>query len=189
MTEWVARDGCRDDGACQLNRHLICQPIYVRFMGEAHLSSGPTDSHHTAQQVVLAFLRDELQPIILNLHALAQRASSLDTGFWESFTQKEIRAAESSYGEAMQRFMAAYKKWYFPDEMFATAGPAYTADTLANYMAMRPALAEHVHEGFRLLEYIDRIISGHKSVAYNRVAIFLSITAITVSVIVALFQI
>lgn len=78
---------------------------------------------------------------------------------------------------------------YFPDEMFVTAGPAYTADTLANYMAIRPALAEHVHEGFRLLEYIDRTISAHKSAAYNRVALFLSVVAITVSLIVAIFQI
>ena len=142
-----------------------------------------------AQQVVLAFLRDELQPVILDLHSMAQRASLFRIGFWASFTPRGFQDIENSYIDAMTRFMSAYKKWYFPDELFSGAGHSYNAQVLADYMTMKPALQEHIHEGFRLLEYIDRVLSGQKSVVYNRVAMSLSVAAITVSVIVAFFQI
>lgn len=142
----------------------------------------------TGQKIVLTFLKDELQPVILELHSVARNASSFRTGFWGSFTQKNLRNIETAYVDAMNRFMAAYKKWCFPDELFKDAGSSYTPQALVDYMSMKPALQEHIHEGFRLLEYTDRVISGQRSAASNRVAIFLSIVAITVSIIVAICQ-
>jgi len=58
-------------------------------------------------------------------------------------------------------------------------------DALKEYMRIKPSLSEHIQEGFRVLGFIDRLIGGARSVADNRVAVILSMIAITVSIIVA----
>ncbi|MBN1254902.1 MAG: hypothetical protein JXA50_06485 [Deltaproteobacteria bacterium] len=151
------------------------------------MTDGKPNQPASGQKIVLEFLRDELQPVILKLQSVAQQTSSLRVGFWGSFTQKELRTLEQSYVETMSRFMVAYKKWYFPDEMFKDVGSSHNVQMLSDYIKVKPALKEHIQEGFRLLEYIDRILSGQKSTAYNRVAMSLSIVAITVSVMVAIW--
>ncbi len=91
----------------------------------------------------------------------------------------------------MTRFMRAYQKWFDPDELFKgvkTDDAQGTAVILGDYFRSRQANQEHFDEGFRLLEHIDRIISGKKYIANNRVAMFLSILVITLFIVVAISQ-
>lgn len=133
-------------------------------------------------QAAFTLLADELQPALVDLTSLAKRAASLKIGVFKSFWPKDLDALEDSYANTMTRFMDAYHKWAFPDEMFR-GRTDYDAQMLADYIKARPLLKEHINEGFRLLEYIDRTLGGHRSSARNRVAVILSLMAVVVSVV------
>ena len=61
------------------------------------------------------------------------------------------------------------------------------AGLLAEYVEIKPSLTEHINEGFRVLGFIDRLLTGARAAADTRVAVILSIFAITVSIITAIF--
>jgi len=154
------------------------------------MNSGPFQSKQ-AGTIIANFMKDELLPLNEELQVLAIDVSSLQIGFFESFTRKRLDELEKSYIDSMTRFMRAYQKWFDPDELFKgvkTDDAQGTAVILGDYFRSRQANQKHFDEGFRLLGHIDRIISGKKYMAYNRVAMFLSILAITVAIVVVIFQ-
>lgn len=142
-----------------------------------------------AMATVLSYFREELQPVIAELQSLAEDVAAFQVGFAESISRKKLHELENRYAQSMALFMVAYKKWHFPDEMFKGIGASYNAETLTEYLSIKPALSEHIQEGFRVLGFIDRLIAGARPIADNRVAVILSIGAITVSIIVAVIQI
>lgn len=138
---------------------------------------------------LLTFFREELQPVVADLQSLAEDVAGFRVGFLESITRRRLRELEKRYAHSMTQFMTVYRKWHSPDEMFKGIGDSYNAEVLAEYQRIKPALAEHIQEGFRVLGFIDRLVGGARSVADNRVAVILSISAITVSIIFAIFQV
>lgn len=165
----------------------MTQPPNSTLGGREDMPSHENESVNPAMGAVLSYFRDELLPVIAELQVLAEDIARFQVGFAESIRRKRLRALEGRYVQLMARFMGAYKKWHFPDEMFkGIIGASYHADVIAEYQRMKPALSEHIQEGFRVLGFIDRLIGGARAVADNRVAVILSIAAITVSIIVAL---
>ena len=150
--------------------------------------SNPIEPVGPAMATVLTYFREELQPVIADLQLLAEDVAAFQVGFTESIRRNKLHELESKYAQSMARFMAAYKKWHFPDQMFKGIGASYNAEVLTEYQSIKPALSEHIQEGFRVLSFIDRLIGGARSVADNRVAVILSISAITVSIVVAVIQ-
>lgn len=141
-----------------------------------------------AMSTVLSYFREELQPVIADLQVLAKEAAGFKVGFVESIARKKLHELEERYAKSMALFMEVYKKWHFPDEMFKGIGASYNAEVLAEYQGLKPALSEHINEGFRVLGFIDRVVGGARSVADNRVAVLLSMAAITISIVTAIIQ-
>ncbi|MFC6635439.1 hypothetical protein [Microbulbifer taiwanensis] len=139
--------------------------------------------------VALTYFREELQPVLSELHELSVKLSGFKVGFFESITRNRIRDLEADYANLMNRFMATYKKWYLPEEMFNGTGVELTTEAYSEYHGLKSAFTEHIQEGFRLISFADRLVGGARSIADNRVAITVSISAITVSVIIAIFQV
>ncbi len=138
--------------------------------------------------IVLSYFKDELNPTVTALQTFAEEVASYKVGFFESLTRKKLEGMESRYAEHMSSFMRIYKKWHLPDEMFKDVQIADKTGLLAEYMQLKPSLTEHINEGFRVLAFIDKLISGARSTADTQVAVILSIIAITISIVTAIFQ-
>jgi len=154
------------------------------------MNSGPFQSKQV-ETIIANFMKDELLPLNEELQVLAIKVSSLQIGFFESFTRKRLDELEKSYKDSLTRFMRAYQKWFDSDELFKgvkTDDAQDTAALLGDYFRSRQANQEHFDEGFRLLGHIDRIISGKKYIVNNRVAMFLPILVITIFIVVVIFQ-
>ena len=135
------------------------------------------------KKVITDFLKDELQPSVYDLHDLTREAASLNIGLCETVTQRKIRGLESSYIEKVSNFMAAYQKFYKPDTLFADASREFKDNAVVQYMRHQPALEKHIQAGMSSLEYVAGTLNNSKSVVFNRIAMLLSIIAISVSLI------
>ncbi len=152
------------------------------------MSNGPFRTKEGAERIG-RFMKDELFPTLEAFQVLAVEVSSLRLGFVDSFGSKRLDSIEARYVELLGRFMRLYRTWFDPDELFKgieAKDPQKAAMLLGDYTGAKQAIQEHVNEGFRLLAQVDRIISDHKTTAYNRLTMFLSIVAITLSIVVAL---
>lgn len=153
--------------------------------------SGPFQ-HDASGQAIAKFLFEELNPVVGELRQLAVDVSGFKLAFWASFTTRGLRNLEELYNATMKRFMTAYKKWQNPDELFGEVPPKDDEEAgpmLADYLRFSDLVDKSINEGFRLVGHIDGVLSQQRSIAYNRVAMMISIAAITVSIIVAVFQI
>lgn len=158
------------------------------------MTQGPFNSQR-AGKLISAFFQLELNPLIERLHDLAVESSSLRLGFVdcfvESFARGPLRSLENSYSEATIAFFGLYRRWSDLDRLFESAGFSSDAEcgaAIGDYLRIQPEMSRHFEVGFRLLAHVDRVLTGQRTAAYNRVAISLSLAAITISVIVAIFK-
>ncbi len=135
-------------------------------------------------------LHGELSPISEELVELALDASKLKLGFIESFTRKNFVPIQNRYFELMKRFLVAYRKWMVrsSNELIKEVKPKNDNEKhayIAGYLQLRNSgmIPKYFDDCFMLIDHINKVIGDHRSAANNRVAISLSLLAITVSVI------
>jgi len=143
---------------------------------------------------IAKFTKDELLPLTEKIENLAIQASQFRVGFWRSFLRYKFSELENLYKDISVQFINLYHKWNTPDILFKELkmdpkeDQQKVAKVMADYFQSQQAIMWHFNEGFRLLSYIDRILTEQSTASYNRVSITLAILAITISVILTLFQ-
>ncbi len=140
------------------------------------------------EQIVFTYFTDELNPAVSELQSFAEEVSSYRVGFLESLTRKKLNDLEKRYAAHMSSFMRIYKKWHLPDEMFKDVQAPDKTSLWVEYLQIKPSLSEHINEGFRVLAFIDKLVGGARSNADTQVAVILSLIAIKISIVTAIFQ-
>ncbi len=141
--------------------------------------------------IIIRFFSGELNPVIKEIQTLAVESSSFKLNLLECFVRNKINRLENQYIEISTRFIEVYQKWSNPDKLFESIKlpDDKNKDALmADYSGMKEAIKEHFEEGFRLLGFIDRVLTARSTASYNCVAVILSILAITISGIIAIFS-
>jgi hypothetical protein len=142
-------------------------------------------------KLILEFVKKELIPATRELQDLAVDCSSAGMGFFESLTRTKLNTIEATYLEKSQQFMSIYKKWADPNELFISLRPTNDKESgkiIGPYISMKPAVQEYFDEGFRVISYIQTYITTQSTSLYNRLAVLLSVLAITISVIIAILK-
>jgi len=138
---------------------------------------------------IAKFTKDELLPLIRNIEELAIKVSQFRVGFWRSFWRRKFSELEDQYKQESVLFIKFYHRWSTPDIFFDdlnidTEDQQRLGGVMADYFQTQKAIAQHFNEGFRLLNYIDRILTNQSTASYNRVSISLGILAIVISIFV-----
>jgi len=140
---------------------------------------------------IARFTKDELLPLTARIETLAIQVSQFRVGFWGSFLRYKFTRLEDSYKDISVNFINAYHKWNTPDILFKELNtnpkdnPSF-GGVMADYFQSQQAVMWHFNEGFRLLSYIDRILTEQSTAAYNRISISLALLAIAISIIINL---
>jgi len=138
--------------------------------------------------MAIAAFAQEMFPVVRDLQGLAVDVCALRIGFFSSFYSRKLNALNHEYVDLLGNFMRVYRKWADPNELFKDVDvkdPRGAAQLMNDYTRMRGALREHLEEGFRLLAYIDNVLRDRKTIAYNRLTMFIAALAIVISVLVA----
>lgn len=150
------------------------------------MTQGPFQSKE-GEKIILTFVQDELLPLVKEIRELAINASKLRVGFFNSFMRRKLSRLEDNYKITSIQFIQIYHKWSTPDILFKNLKmepPVFMAD----YMQAQGAVMNHINESFRLLNYIDRILTEQSTASYNRMSIAIALFAIVISIGVFLFN-
>lgn len=155
------------------------------------MTYGPFQTKEGGDTIAI-FTKDELFPLIQEIRQLAIKVSTFRVGFWGSFFRKKLSQIDEEYKNYSAKFIEKFHKWSTPDILFQEIehppGSKESAMVIADYFNSQGAIMQHFNEGFRLLSYIDRIITEQSTASYNRISITLAILAITVSIIVIILK-
>jgi hypothetical protein len=143
-----------------------------------------------AEKIIVKFVHEELIPTTQQLNVLAVDCVLIHVGFFDFFRNSNLTKLESKYRKTAHQFMALYRKWSDPDELFASLNAKtdeQSGQTMVDYMKFEPAIKEHFDRGFRLIMQIQDYLNTKSTSLYNRIALTLSAVAITVAIITAIF--
>lgn len=137
--------------------------------------------------VIAKFVKDELFPLLDHIRDLSISVSQLKVGFFDSFLRIALNKQESSYKDLSVKFITMYKKWNMPDLLYKevkidTNNPLEFGPAMNDYFNSQQAVMWHFNEGFRLLSYIDSVLTEQSTASYNRISVSLSLIAIVISV-------
>lgn len=143
--------------------------------------------------MIAKFTKDELFPITKRIRTLAIEISNFRAGFRESFLRLKIKHFENSYKDVSVVLVSLYHTWSTPDELFKelkidTNNPQLFGPIIQDYFNSQQAVMQHFNEGFRLLSYIDGILTNQSTASYNRISIGLSLLAIATSIVLAVLR-
>ena len=158
------------------------------------MSFQPLFQTDEAGKTILDFTKDELLPAVKSLEKLAIEIADYRINFWNSFFRKRLSDLQKKYQKENKKFLDLYHKYSTPDELFSQFNSDSYKDKqkigmmIGDYFNSRQAVLYHFEQGFKLLEIIDRQITRYYQSADQRVAVSLSIIAITISVIITLIK-
>ncbi|MFH1656163.1 MAG: hypothetical protein ABH956_00105 [Candidatus Nealsonbacteria bacterium] len=143
--------------------------------------------------IIGKFSKDELFPCISEINKLAIDVSKFRSSFWGDLSKNKILKLENRYKDISVKFINLYHKWNTPDILFKDLNQnpkdiEKDGKIIADYFSTNQAVMKHINESFRLLGYIDKILTGQDTAFYNRVSIALAIIAVTISIIVAILK-
>lgn len=155
------------------------------------MAFGPFNSQQGGE-VISRFTKDELFPVTEKIRNLAIEISQFRAGFLESFLRNKIKKLEKLYKDLSVSFLNLYNKWNTPDILFKNLNidfknPQEFGPIMGDYFNSQQAVMWHFNEGFRLLNYIDDILTSQTTASYNRISISLSLLAIVISIILVIF--
>ncbi len=156
------------------------------------MAHGPFQTKEGGDTIAI-FTKDELLPCIKRIRELAIETSQFRVGFWSSILRKSISGLEEKHKKTSVQFINLYHKWSTPDLLFQALGEEYKkppklGNIMGDYFNAQNAVMAHFNEGFRLLAYVDRILTEQSTAIYNRISVTLSIIAVTISIIVAILK-
>lgn len=135
---------------------------------------------------IAKFAYEKLIPAVEKLSELAIKVSNFRYNFFAGFKKIELHKLDKDYKKTSKIFFEVYKEWHTPDILFKDLKDKKDATILLDYFNTRAAINEHINEGFRLIDFIDGVITGQNTAFYNRAAIELSILAIVISIILTM---
>lgn len=139
------------------------------------------------------FSKEDLLPLTAKIEELAIDVSQIRHSFINSFFRIGFSLIEDKYKKISVEFIKVYHKWNTPDILFEdlkidSEDKRKLGGLMTDYFQSQQAVMWHFNDGFRLLSYIDRIITEQSTASYNRISIALAILAITISVIIMIFK-
>lgn len=140
-----------------------------------------------------SFVKNELFPVTKSIRELAIEVSKFRAGFTESFFRKKIRELDSRYRSLSVDLISLYNKWETPDELFKEINldkdnPQIMGPILMDYFNSQQAVMQHFNESFRLLSYIDDILTTQSTASFTRMSVGISLLAIVTSIIVGIIK-
>ena len=99
---------------------------------------------------------------------------------------EKLTKLETVYVALSANCFNAYRKCFDPEEIFNLGDrtdPSTVAALFADHEQIKKFVRQQFDEGFRLLAYVDRSIGDRKTTVYNRMTMFVSLVALTVSVV------
>jgi len=137
-------------------------------------------------------LSKQVFPIVKEIQKLSLEIGDYRQDFINSFFRGRLSELQGKYQVVNKKFLQAYHIYQTPDELFKDVildqekDKEKIAIMISDYMNTKNPIMPHFQEGFGLLEVMDRNLARYSQSADQRVSVFLSITAITISVILAL---
>jgi len=152
-----------------------------------------------AGKIILNFSKDKLLPSITDLEKFVIKVADYEITFISSFSRKKLNQLNSEYKEKNKNFYILYHLFSTPDELFKeikkTKGikdkPQLTeidGGIIADYFTAKQMIMNSFGEGFKLLGTTERQLDRYYQSADQKVATILSIFAITISIIVAIWR-
>jgi len=148
-----------------------------------------TYTNEDASKTIENFLNDRLIPQVNALESLAVAVQRLKIGTFGVFHRKQLAALEQDFREKSKQFLTLNHIYSDPDKLFADLklDPQKDAERIkdlqADYENSKTLVNYHMKRGFRMLELLQRQLDRYHRSADQRLAVFLSILAITASVI------
>lgn len=139
-------------------------------------------------------LSERVFPVVKEIQKLSLEIGDYKQSFVNSFFRNRLAELQEKYRLVNKKLLQAYHIYQTPDELFKDNildqknDQQEIAVMLSDYMSTKNVIMPHFQEGFLLLEVMDRNLARYSQSADQRVSIFLSITAITISVILALLK-
>lgn len=158
------------------------------------MSFQPLFQTHEAGKTILTLAKEKLFPAVGKLKELAMETAKYRINICNSFFRMGLDSLQRKYEEQNRNFLALYHEYSTPDELFAefNLDPEKDKDKIGlmmgDYLKSEQAIISHFQEGFKFLEIIDRQLTRYYQSADQRMATVLSISAITISIIVAIFK-
>jgi hypothetical protein len=156
-------------------------------------ANGPFNTE-IATRVIMNFVATNVFPVKKEIQEFSLEVASYSQGFWNSFLRHELGSLEKRYRELNQKFLTTYHTFDTPDELLKETNDQLKDNqnlmglVMADYMQIDNMVQKQFDECFRMLSVISRDLSRYSQATDQRVATILSMAAISVSVIVAIFK-
>jgi len=142
---------------------------------------------------IMDHLSKQVFPIVKEIHYLSLEIGDYKQGFLNSFFRSQLSELQEKYRVANKKFLQAYHIYQTPDELFKEVDidqedKQKMAVMISDYMNTKNVIMPHFQEGFTLLEVMDRNLTRYSQSADQRVSVFLSILAITISIVLILLR-
>lgn len=154
------------------------------------------------KRIVHWFLAKNLVPHINEIRELAKKSSSFRMGHWDSFkyvfrrNSSSLFKFENEYRESSKKLFELHYIWNNIDVFFEKSeSPApqiqtkENIDLLSDYKRLRENESIdkwYFNDGFRLIKYINHIITTERTAAYNTVSINIALVALVLAALAAL---
>lgn len=140
---------------------------------------------------IAKFTKDELLPIAKKIRQLAIVISKFRAGYLESFHRRGLGNLENEYKSLSVELVSSYHKWSTPDDLFEDLdidkdNPQQFGPIMIDYFNSQQAVMQHFNESFRLLSYVDGILTGQSTASYNRISVSISLLAIVIAIVAIL---
>ena len=130
-------------------------------------------------KLILNTIKDELFPCIKNLKDLIIKIQKCHIKF--PLYSFELNKLEKEYLEVSEKFFTVSIKLQTPDILFKDLeeDPRYIVD----YFQYKEAIGQTIVDGSKIIEIIDRTLDRKRQNIENNRALYISITAIVLSII------
>ena len=171
----VVADNCVGD------RETSVVALNYRNYGEVPIMTGTPSPREEVAMRAGTFLKDELWPLVKDIEQLAIEACKLKDGFWARLTGRNLSKINDKYLDVSVAFMNAYHKWNTPDELFKGMSHLPDDNVMSAWFQLNDAATATFNQGFRLIDYVDRVISERNTSRYNTWSMIIAVIAVIVA--------
>ncbi len=145
--------------------------------------------HEESSKTIQRLLNDEVLPAVTRVEQLALNVTRYRVSFWRIFRRKNLAYLENEYREASRELLSLYYIYTNPDKLFADLKLEAEQDVekikilSEDYRLSRSTVMYHFDRGLGLIEMVQSQLDRYHRSADQRLAIFLSTFAITITII------
>ncbi len=145
-------------------------------------------------ETIQKFLNTQIMPTVTDLEKLALSVSRYKPSFTKAVFRRNLSYLEEEFREVSKNFLSLYYIYKNPDKLFADLklDPQKDKEKIKklneDYKTSRFVVIDHLDRGFRLMEMVERQLDRYHRSADQRLAVVLSIIAITASVVTLIIR-